>query len=154
MGKFRRSSLYLLMAILTALLFTACNGSIGKVNIDKNERLSRRLESYISARKHPNLGQLQQLYLKPEQARIGKIIVKECTIVAIDIKEDGLHAETKLVNKIQAMGFTFDKVSQTINWVWSNNDWYIELLENAGNPFAGGKSKSKAGSANQKSGKK
>ncbi len=151
MGKFRRSALYLLMAILTALLFTACNGTGGKVNIDKNERLSQRLESYINARKHPNLSQLQQLYLKPEQARIGKIIVKECTIVAIDINDDGLQAETKLVNKIQAMGFTFDKVPQTINWIWSNNNWYIELSENAGNPFAGGKSKStsKAESANK-----
>ncbi len=142
MGKNQRNVIYLLLTILPILLLAACSGSSTKTTVDKNERLSQRLDSYISARKHSNLGQLQQFYLKPEQARIGKIIVKECTVVAIDIKDDGLHAETKLENKISAMGFTFDKVPHTINWIWNNNDWYIELSENAGNPFARGRSTS------------
>ncbi len=140
MKKSQRKVIYILLSLLPVLLFAACGGGNGKTAVDKNERLSQRLESYISARKHSNLGQLQNFYLKPEQARIGKIIVKECTVVSIKIKDDGLHAETKLVNKISAMGFTFDKVPQTINWIWSNRDWYIELSENAGNPFARKKS--------------
>lgn len=141
MEKSQRTVIYILLSLLPVLLFAACSGGgNGKTVVDKNERLSQRLESYISARKHSNLGQLQNFYLKPEQARVGKIIVKECTVVSITIKDDGLHAETRLVNKISAMGFTFDKVPQAIYWVWSNRDWYIELSENAGNPFARKKS--------------
>ncbi len=136
MTNYNRNALYLLISIFTILLFTACSGTGGDVAVDKNVRLSQRLQSYITARKHSNLGQLQQLYLKPEQARIGKIIVKECKIVTVVIKDDNLHAETKLENKIQAMGFTFAKVPTTINWVWSNNNWYIEPSVNSGNPFS------------------
>ncbi len=135
MVKQQKNLIYLVLVMLISLLFTSCNGSNIGATIDKNARLSLRLDSYIDARKHPNLGKLQQLYLIPEQARIGKIIVKKCTIVAINIDDDGLHAETKLENKIQAMGFTFAKVPMTVKWVWNENDWYIEPPENSGNPF-------------------
>ena len=130
----------LLLGILTLLIFSACNGNQSKAVVDKNERISQRLNLYISARKHSNLGQLQQLYLKPEQARVGKIIVKECKVINIKISENGLAAETKLENKIQAMGFTFEKVPLTIKWVWNVDDWYIEIPGNSGNPFVQKKS--------------
>ena len=134
MVKYNRNALYLVLGIFTVLLLTACSGKGGST-VDKNRRLNQRLESYITARKNSNLGKLQQLYLKPEQARIGKIIVKECKIVAVVIKDDNLHAETKIENKIQAMGFTFAKVPMTINWIWSNDDWYVEPSVSSGNPF-------------------
>ena len=132
----KKICIYLLLGILSLLIFSACNGNQSKAVVDKNEQISQRLDLYISARKHSNLGQLQQLYLKPEQARVGKIIVKECKVVSIKISDNGLAAETKLENKIQAMGFTFDKVPLTIKWVWNVDDWYIDIPGNSSNPFA------------------
>jgi len=144
MSKINRYALYILMSIFILTMFTACGGMGGDVTVDKNVRLSQRLQSYIAARKQANLGQLQQLHLKPEQARLGSIIVKDCKIASVVISDDSLHAVTKLENKIQAMGFSFEKVPTTINWIWSNNDWYIAPSANSGNPFARKKSNSSA----------
>ena len=129
--------------LLALLLFSACNG-LGGNPADKNVLLKQRLDSYIEARKKNDLGKLRQLYLEPENVKRGNIIVKESTVVAITIADDGLQAETKIENQIQAMGFTFDKVPLLLEWVWENDNWYIKPSQSAMNPFVKKKSSGKA----------
>jgi len=120
--------------LLALLLFSACNGLGGKP-ADKNVLLEQRLNSYIEARKKNDLGKLRQLYLEPENVKKGNIVVIESTIVAISIADSGLQADTKIENKIQAMGFTFNKVPLLLKWSWKNDNWYIKPSQSAANPF-------------------
>ncbi len=132
----------LLMSLLSAFLMAACSGSGGLTMADKNVLLSQRLDSYIIARQKTDIKKMRQIYLEPEKVRATTITVKESTIVSIKIADDGLHAETRLLNKIQVMGFTFAKIPTLINWVWSDNNWFIEMQESSRYPFAKPKSNS------------
>ena len=127
----------LLPGFIVVLLLSGCAGSARVSGGDRETLLKQRLESYIEARQQNDVGRLMTLYLNPEKVGIGKVVVKECKVTAITIAADGLSAETKLTNKIQAMGFTFDKLITTLNWVWSKGNWYIIIKKRDVNPFTG-----------------
>ena len=136
MRYYQSKLIYPLLALLLSLIFSACGG-LETQKIDKDSRLKQRLESYIDARKQADLAGMQSLYLKPEKAKVGNIVVKESEIVSIKIEEGKERAQTQLKNKIQAMGFTFDKVPMTLKWVWNNNDWFIVVPNSSSSPFPG-----------------
>ena len=131
-----------IMLVLALLILSACSG-LGSKPSDKRVLLKQRLDSYIKARKSNDLSELRRLYLEPENVKRGNIVVKDSTIVAINVAADGLQAETKIENKIQAMGFTFNKVPLLLQWVWEKDNWYIKPSQSAINPFIKKKSSEK-----------
>ena len=118
----------------------ACGGLETRIE-DRNVRLQQRLDEYLAARKNADIIEMQKFHRIPGQARVGSIIYKNSEIVSSEIKEEGQKAETKLKNTIQAMGFTFKKVPQTLYWVWHDKDWFMVIPESSTHPF--GKSKPK-----------
>ncbi len=139
MPRFVKKIIILLPGFIAVLLLSGCAGTGGVSGVDRETLLEQRLESYIEAREHNDAGQLMTLYLKPERARIGNVVVSECGVLTITIAADKLSAETKLTNKIQVMGFTFDKLPTTLNWVWSKGNWFIIVKESDVHPFTGKK---------------
>ena len=142
MKKYQKIIFSICTVMLAAFLFCACNGLGGK-SADKNVLLKQRLDSYIEARKKNDLGKLRQLYLESQSVKRSNIVIKESTILTIIIADDGLQAETKIENKIQAMGFTFDKIPLLLNWVWEKDNWYIKPSKSVMNPFLKKKSSGK-----------
>ena len=122
------------VATLIICQLAACNGLGGKP-VDKNVLLKQRLDSYIEARKKNDLNQLRRIYLEPERVKVGNIVVKESVIISIVINDDKLHAQTKIENNIQAMGFTFNNIPMLLDWVWKTDNWYIKPSASAMNPF-------------------
>jgi len=135
MKKYRKQIACLLSACLVLLLLAACSG-LEMSRADKNILLKQRLDTYLSARKKLDYKQLRLLYLEPETVHRSTVTVKESRVVALEISADGRRAATKVENKIQIMGFTFDKVPNTINWVWNENNWFIEVKEASAYPLA------------------
>lgn len=134
MKEYQKITVWLCFASLLLFQFAGCNG-LGVGQVDKNALLQQRVETYMEARKKSDLSLLRKLYLDPGKVKLGNIVVKESSIVSIEIEDDGLTAKTKIENKIQAMGFTFNKVPLLLNWVWENDNWYIKPSQSASTPF-------------------
>ena len=124
-----------LVFIVIVLLLNACGGHTLSP-AERPERLSERTQQFIEARENADVIALQGLYVKPGQARIGSIVYKGSEIIETSITEEGQKAEVKLRNTIQAMGFTFKKVPQTLSWVWHENDWFMVQSKDNKNPFS------------------
>ena len=128
----------LIGSLLVVLLFgslLACRGLETRVE-DKRVRLEQRLQAFLVARKAADIMEMQKFYKNPGQARVGSVVYKESEIVSTEITEDGQKAVTKLKNTIQAMGFSFDKVPQTLHWSWYEEDWFLVIPANSTHPFA------------------
>ncbi len=134
MKKHQKITAWFCFAMLLLFQLVGCNG-LGVNPVDKNVLLQQRLESYIEARIKSDLVQLSKLYLEPRSAKFGNIVIKESRIVSIEIADNGLTAMTKIENKINAMGFTFNKVPLVLNWVWENHNWYIKPAQSAKTQF-------------------
>ena len=133
MRAYRKIVLGLLCCLILAGL-VACGG-LERQSENRSVRLQERLEGFIAAREKASFIEMQKFYLDPGEARIGSIKYKKSAIEAVEIKDDGLKAETRIKNTIQAMGFTFADAPQTLNWVWAKKDWYIATTEIVSNPF-------------------
>ena len=112
----------------------SCRG-VG-VSVDPETRLRDRVEGFILARQEADQIALQGFYLEPGKARLGNIRYRSSEIAEISFIDKGKRAQVKLKNTMQAMGFTFKDMPQTINWAWEKGDWYLVVDVNAGNPFA------------------
>ncbi len=145
--KFSLKNALLVMMMLTCL--AACIGMEASL-ADKQVRLKQRCEGYIEARAKSDLTAMQGYYKNPGQARLGSILYKSSEIVSLTIAVDGKLATTKLQNSIMAMGFTFDKAPQTLNWEWYNRNWYLIVKAPSASPFGDLKSKEKKSSNEQK----
>lgn len=139
MVQYRKIAVSLLISLLIGGLF-ACSGVETRVE-DKNVRLQQRLEGYLAVRKAADIIEMQKYFRNPGQARVGSVVYKDSDIISLEMTEEGQKAETKLKNTIQAMGFTFDKVPQTLYWIWYEKDWYLVIPVNSTHPF--GKTQSK-----------
>ena len=149
----QKKVLSLLVILLQGILLMACSGLEPRIE-DKSLLLQQRLDAYIVARENSDLVKMQKLYLDPGQARLGNIITQKCEIVSIQIDDGEQRPETKLKNRIKAMGFTFDNVPTTIHWIWHERDWYIDVPEQSPHPFGKTKNKTTPNDAEIKNGNK
>ena len=138
----KRAGYRLVLFVMMVSLLGACGGFKPTV-VDKQLRLQQRSEGFIGARAQGDVIAMQQYYRNPGMARVGNVLYKSSEIVQLTIKEDGKRAETKLENSLMVMGFTFDKASQTLDWAWHDNDWYLVVAERSANPFGQPKAKDK-----------
>jgi len=122
------------LLLIMVICLGACIGMETSL-ADKQVRLKERCEGYLAARVKSDLSTMQSYYKNPGQARLGNVLYQASKIVSITVAEDGKQATTKLQNSIMAMGFTFDKAPQTLNWEWYNRDWYIIEKASPANPF-------------------
>lgn len=120
-------------AFLFMLIITGCTGVTSK-EVNRQERLSARVESYIKAVKTSDLAGLKSCMQNPEAARIGSVRIRDSRIENLEIDAGKTQATVKLRNDINAMGFQFDNVPQVLNWVWEKNDWFL-LEPSTKNPF-------------------
>jgi len=134
MKKNQKEIVSFMSVCLVLLLFVGCSG-LGMSTADQHALLKQRLDSYIAARKKSDFKQLRQLYLEPEKVHRSTVIIKDSKVVAIEISADGQKAATRLENQIQIMGFTFEKVPNTVNWVWNENNWFIEIKDTSAYPL-------------------
>ena len=126
---------FLVIGLMVIFSLASCR-SIAPV--DPQSRIQERVTGYISARQNSDIVGMQAYYVNPGNVRIGNIRYLESKVTAIDISEDQRKAVSKLENKMQVMGFTFDKTPQTIHWVWHENEWYLDVDAPGKSPFSQG----------------
>jgi len=122
------------IAVLLLFFLVSCHSVT--VNRDPALRLRERVKAFIEARETANLADLQACYLDPERARIANFTYIKSDIVTMSIDKNAKHAKVELNNSIQVMGFTFKNLSQTLQWKWSENDWFYLASDKTTNPFA------------------
>ena len=107
------------------------------------DRLRSRVEGYLAAKVNHNMFEMQKYCLDPGSIKQGNVSFVDSHIETIELH--GERARVVVKSKLQAMGFIFKGIPQTLNWVWQKGDWYL-MPSQKGAPFnKSGKAQGKDG---------
>jgi hypothetical protein len=134
----------LLICCLLGLFMFAGISCRGVASEPTEARLKSRVETYLKARIDRNLEEMRKVYKNPGEARLGNIYYLDSEIVGVTIDRENKQAVVALENSFKVMGFTFQKVKQKTNWVWSDGDWWL-VVPKISTPFGGAQKKGIAG---------